>query len=229
MNFLIDKVIPEVARTGKAKYIDVFCEKDVFDLDETRQILTAGKEYGFGLKLHADEIFAIGGTRLGVELGAVSVEHLTKITEAGIEALSQSDTIGVLLPSTSFGLASKSFAPARELVSAGAAIALATDFNPGSAPSLSMPLAISIACSQMGLLPSEAINAATINAAYSIGMQNEVGSLEKGKKADIVVYDVEDYREIPSRAGTDHSVVVIKEGSVVWEMEDYRSRSEVGF
>jgi len=92
-----------------------------------------------------------------------------------------------------------------------------------------MPLAISIACSQMGLLPSEAINAATINAAYSIGMQNEVGSLEKGKKADIVVYDVEDYREIPSRAGTDHSVVVIKEGSVVWEMEDYRSRSEVGF
>ena len=229
VKFLIAEVIPEVARLGKAKYIDVFCEKDVFDLDETRQILAAGKEHGFGLKLHADEIFAIGGTELAVELGAVSVDHLTKITETGIEALSHSGTIGVLLPSTSFGLASRSFAPARKLVSSGAAIALATDFNPGSAPSFSMPLAISIACSQMGLLPSEAINASTINAAYSIGMQKEIGSLEKGKKADIVVYDVEDYREIPSRAGTDHSVIVIKEGNVIWEMQDYESRSEVGF
>ncbi len=229
VKFLIDEVIPEVARLGGVKYIDVFCEKDVFDLDETRQILTAGKEYGFGLKVHADEIFAIGGTELAVELGAVSVDHLTKITETGIESLSKSDTIGVLLPGTSFGLASKHFAPARKMVSAGVAIALATDFNPGSSPSLSMPLAISIACSQMGLLPSEAINAATINAAYSIGMQEEIGSLEKGKKADIVVYDVEDFREIPSRAGTDHSVIVIKEGNIIWEMEDYKSRSEVGF
>ena len=229
VKFLIDEVIPEVASLGGVKYIDVFCEKDVFDLDETRQILTAGKEYGFGLKVHADEIFAIGGTELAVELGAVSVDHLTKITETGIESLSKSDTIGVLLPGTSFGLASTLFAPARKLVSAGVAIALATDFNPGSSPSLSMPLTISIACSQMGLLPSEAVNAATINAAYSIGMQEEIGSLEKGKKADIVVYDVEDYREIPSRAGTDHSVIVIKEGSVVWEIEDYKSRSEVGF
>ncbi|MDZ7860116.1 MAG: imidazolonepropionase [Candidatus Krumholzibacteriota bacterium] len=229
VKFVIDEVIPEVAEQGKAEYIDVFCEKDVFDLAETRQILVAGKMNGFKLKVHTDEIFAIGGTELAVELGADSVDHLTKVTESGIKALSNSDTVGVLLPGTSFGLASSSFAPARKLVSAGAAIALATDFNPGSAPSLSMPLTVSIACSQMRLLPSEAVNAATINAAYSIGMQNEVGSLEKGKKADLVVYDVEDYREIPSRAGTDHSVIVIKEGDVVWEIEDYNVRSEIGF
>jgi imidazolonepropionase len=225
---VVDEMIPAVAEAGLAKYIDVFCEKGVFDVNETRRILEAGKRFGFGLKVHSDEIYALGGTELAVELGAVSVEHLTKVTQSGIDALSGSDTMAVLLPSTSFGLASRQFAPAREMIDSDVAVALSTDFNPGSAPSHSMPLAVSIACSQMGMLPSEAIVAATLNAACAVGLEDSVGSLEEGKKADFVIYDVEDYREIPSRAGENHAVVVAKEGSIVWEISGYRERSEVG-
>ena len=228
VKLLVEDMIPKVAESGLADYIDVFCEKGVFGLEETREILDAGKKNGFGLKAHTDEIFAIGGTELAVEMGAVSVEHLTRITPEGIRALSGSETIGILLPGTSFGLASSHFAPARELVDAGAAIAIATDFNPGSNPSSSMPLAVSIACSQMGLVPAEAINAATVNAAWSIGLGGQTGSLMEGRKSDMVVYDIEDYREIPARAGLDHSVMVIKEGSLVWEREGFRRESEVG-
>lgn len=228
VKLLVEDMIPKVAETGLAEYIDVFCEKGVFGLEETREVLDAGKKHGFGLKAHTDEIFAIGGTELAVEMGAVSVEHLTRITPGGIRALAESETIGIILPGTSFGLASSHFAPARELVDAGAAIAIATDFNPGSNPSSSMPLAVSIACSQMGLIPAEAINAATVNAAWSIGLGDETGSLMEGKKGDLVVYDIEDYREIPARAGLDHSVMVVKEGSLVWEREGFRRESEVG-
>ncbi len=228
VKLLVEDMIPKVAETGLAEYIDVFCEKGVFGLEETREVLDAGKKHGFGLKAHTDEIFAIGGTELAVEMGAVSVEHLTRITPGGIRALAESETIGIILPGTSFGLASSHFAPARELVDSGAAIAIATDFNPGSNPSSSMPLAVSIACSQMGLIPAEAINAATVNAAWSIGLGDETGSLMEGKKGDLVVYDIEDYREIPARAGLDHSVMVVKEGSLVWEREGFRRESEVG-
>ena len=228
VKLVVEEMIPEVAESGLAEYIDVFCEKGVFDLEETRRVLKAGKEHGFGLKAHTDEIYSIGGTELAVELGAVSVEHLTRITPEGIKALAGSETIGIMLPGTSFGLASRHFAPARKLVEAGAAIALATDFNPGSNPSSSMPLAVSIACSQMGLLPAEAINAATVNAAWAIGLGEETGSLMKGKKGDFVVYDIEDYREIPARAGLDHSVMVVKEGCMLWERKGFRRESEVG-
>ncbi len=228
VDILIGEMIPAVADAGLARYIDVFCEKGVFDVDETRRILEAGMRHGFGLKVHSDEIYALGGTELAVEMGAVSVEHLTNVTPTGIAALSGSPTIAVLLPSTSFGLASRHYAPAREMIDSNVAVALSTDFNPGSAPSHSMPLAVSIACSQMGMVPAEAIVAATFNAACAVGMEDKVGSLEAGKKADFVIYDVEDYREIPSRAGENHAVVVIKEGSVVWELQGYRERSEVG-
>lgn len=228
VGILIDEMIPAVAEAGLAKYIDVFCEKGVFDVEETRRILEAGKRCGFGLKVHSDEIYALGGTELAVEMGAVSVEHLMKVTPEGIAALSGSPTIAVLLPSTTFGLASNNYAPARAMIDSGVAVALSTDFNPGSAPSHSMPLAVSIACSQMCMVPAEAIVAATYNAACAIGMEDEVGSLEVGKKADFVIYDVEDYREIPSRAGENHAAVVFKEGSVVWELQGYRERSEVG-
>jgi imidazolonepropionase len=228
VDLLVNEIIPAVAGSGLARYLDVFCEKGVFDVEETRMILETGREHGFGLKVHSDEIYALGGTELAVEMGAVSVEHLIKVTESGIAALAGSDTIAVLLPGTTFGLASRQYAPARAMIDAGVAVALSTDYNPGSAPSSSMPLTVSIACSQMGMLPSEAVAAATINAAFAIGMNDEVGSLEKGKKADIVVYDIEDYREIPSRAGENHAVIVIKEGSVAWELQGYRERSEVG-
>ena len=228
VDILIDKMMPAVAEAGLAKYIDVFCEKGVFDVEETRRILEAGKRHGFGLKVHSDEIYALGGTELAVEMGAVSVEHLVKVTSEGIAALAGSPTIAVLLPATTFGLASRNYAPARDMIDSGVAVALSTDFNPGSAPSLSMPLAVSIACSQMGMVPAEAIIAATFNAACAVGMEDEVGSLEKGKKADFVIYDVEDYREIPSRAGENHAAVVFKEGETVWELQGYRERSEVG-
>ncbi len=228
VDILIDKMMPAVAEAGLAKYIDVFCEKGVFDVEETRRILEAGKRHGFGLKVHSDEIYALGGTELAVEMGAVSVEHLVKVTSEGIAALAGSPTIAVLLPATTFGLASRTYAPARDMIDSGVAVALSTDFNPGSAPSLSMPLAVSIACSQMGMVPAEAIIAATFNAACAVGMEDEVGSLEKGKKADFVIYDVEDYREIPSRAGENHAAVVFKEGETVWELQGYRERSEVG-
>lgn len=228
LRLLVDEMLPAVAASGLARFIDVFCEEGVFDVAETREILEAAKRLGFGLKVHADEIVALGGTQLAVEMGAVSVEHLTQVTPGGIAALAASGTVAILLPATSFGLASRHFAPARELIEAGAAVALATDFNPGSAASSSMPLAVAIACSQMSLTPAEAITAATYNAACAIGKQDEAGSLEAGKKADLVVYDVEDYREIPSRAGENHAVVVVKEGAVAWELKGYRERSEVG-
>jgi imidazolonepropionase len=225
---VIDEMIPAVARGKLAEFIDVFCEEGVFSLAETREILEAGRAAGFGLKMHADEITPMGGAELAARMGAISVEHLTKISAAGIRELAASGTIAVLLPSTTFALGSRDFAPAREMIERGVAVALATDFNPGSSPSCSMPFAVAVACSQMRMTPAEAINAATINAAHAVGRGAEAGSLEKGKRADFVVYDVEDYREIPSRAGADHAVTVIKGGAVVRERA-FETASEVGF
>ncbi len=229
IGLVLDEMIPAVTSEGLAEFIDVFCEEGVFDLDETREILEAGRDSGLALKIHADEITPMGGCELAVEMGAVSAEHLTKVSPEGIEGLAGSDTIAVLLPGTTFGLGSRDFAPARKMIDSGAAVALATDYNPGSSPSSSMQLVVAIACSQMRMTPAEAINAATINAAYAVGRGESVGSLENGKKADIVVYDVEDYREIPSRAGLNHAAVVFKEGEVAWENRAYEARSEVGF
>ena len=143
-----EEMIPAVALAGLARFCDVFCESGVFDLDDTRTILESGKRAGLGAKVHADEITSMGGAELAVDMDAVSAEHLVAVSHGGIERLAGSETIAVLLPATTFGLASRRFAPARELVSAGAAVALATDFNPGSAPSNSMPFAVAIACSQ---------------------------------------------------------------------------------
>jgi imidazolonepropionase len=226
---VVDEMIPVVAREKLAEYVDVFCEEGVFSLAETERILAAARASGLGLKVHADEITPMGGAELAARLGAVSADHLTKISEAGIDALAGSGTIAVLLPATTFALGSRDFAPARGLIERGAAVALATDFNPGSAPSCSMPLAVSIACSQMRMTPAEAINAATINAAHAVGRGAAAGSLEPGKRADFVVYDVGDYREIPSRAGANHAVTVCAKGAVVWERAAYETASEVGF
>jgi imidazolonepropionase len=228
IRLLIDEMIPTVAREGAADFIDVFCEEGVFSIGESRRILDAGRRAGFGLKIHADEITSLGGAELAVEMGAASAEHLIKVSREGVRALGQSNTVAVLLPCTSLGLASSTFAPARELIDADAIVALATDYNPGSAPSGSMPLAVSVACSQMRMTPAEAINAATINAACAVGKNREVGSLEEGKKADFVMYDVEDYRDIPARAGANLAAVVVKAGVAVWENEGFRERSEVG-
>lgn len=227
VRMLVEEMIPAVADSGLAEFNDIFCEEGVFDIEETARILEAGHAAGLRGKVHADEIVALGGTELAARMNAISVEHLTKITPSGIAALAGSETVAVLLPATTFGLGSRDYAPARSLVEAGAAVALATDFNPGSNPSSSMPFAVAIACSQMRLLPGEAVNAATYNAACAIGRETEAGSLEAGKKADMVVYDVGDFREIPARPGTDHAAVVFKEGRVVSERPGYVETSEV--
>jgi imidazolonepropionase len=229
VDVVIEEMIPAVEREKLAEFIDVFCEEGVFDLDDTERILEAGRKAGLALRVHADEISPMGGAELAVRMGAVSAEHLTKISSAGVEALAASDTIAVLLPGTTFALGSREFAPARRLIEAGAAVALATDFNPGSAPSCSMPLVVAIACSQMRMTPAEAINAATINAAHAVRRGSLTGSLEAGKRADLVVYDVGDYREIPSRAGANHAVSVCRAGEIVWERPAFETASEVGF
>ncbi|MDD4857241.1 MAG: imidazolonepropionase [Candidatus Krumholzibacteria bacterium] len=229
VDVVVDKMIPAVAREKLAEFIDVFCEDGVFGLEETERILEAGRESGLALKVHADEITSMGGSELAARMGAVSAEHLIRISETGVEALAASETIAVLLPGTTFGLCSRDFAPARRMIDKGAAVALATDFNPGSAPSCLMPFVVAIACSQMRMTPAEAINAATINAAYAVARGASVGSLETGKKADFVVYDVADYREIPSRAGANHAITVVKGGTVAWDRPAFEMASEVGF
>lgn len=226
---VVEVMIPAIAKEKLAEFIDVFCEEGVFGLEETEEILAAGRAHGLKLKVHADEITPMGGAELAARMGAVSAEHLTKISARGIEALAASETVAVLLPGTTFGLGSRDFAPAREMIERGAAVALATDFNPGSAPSCSMSFVVAIACSQMRMTPGEAINAATHNAACAVDREASVGSLEAGKKADFVVYDVGDYREIPSRVGVNHAVMVVKEGNVAWERPAFMSVSEVGF
>jgi imidazolonepropionase len=201
LDWLCREMIPRVAEMGLAEFVDVFCERGVFEPEEAERILRAGREAGLRAKLHGDQLHDTGSAELAVRVGATSVDHLDRTGDRGIDALARSSVIGVLLPGTSFGLPSLHFAPARRMVERGVAIALATDFNPGSSPTESMPLMLSIACSHMGLSPAEAVAAATYNAAFAVGLEGEVGSLEVGKRADFLILDAEDYRELPYRAG----------------------------
>jgi len=177
-------------------FCDVFCEANVFDYAQTRQILTAAQALGMPLKLHADEFVNLGGVTLAVELGATSVDHLDVTPPAEMQRLAASATVAVVLPAVNFHLGSTHFANARALIDAGAALALATDANPGSAPCLSMPFVMALACRYQKLSPAEALNAATINAAHAIGLGQRVGSLETGKRADLLIVDAPDYRHL---------------------------------
>jgi imidazolonepropionase len=206
------EMVPAVTKEGLAEFIDVFSEIGVFTTPEAERILRAGMEAGLKARVHADELNDTGSGEMAARIGAVSADHLTKLSERGIAAMAESAVIGVLLPGTSFGLPSLHFAPAREMVERGMAIALATDFNPGSSPSESMPMMISIATSHMGLSPAEAIAAATYNAAFAICRQDEVGSLEPGKRTDFLILDCDDYREVPYRFGTNPVSRVFIEG-----------------
>jgi len=217
LRVVIEEMLPVVAKEKLAEFIDVFCESGVFDLEETARVFEAGTKYGLGLKVHAEEITPMGSAELAADAGAVSADHLVKVSDEGIRKLAASSTIAVLLPSTTFLLGSSEFAPARKLIDAGAAVAIASDFNPGSAPSGSMPLAIAIACSQMRMTPAEAINAATLNAAWSIGRADRIGSLAPGKQADLLILGVSDYRCVPYRFGTNHVRTVLKKGQVVFD------------
>jgi imidazolonepropionase len=195
-------------------FVDVFCENQAFDLNQSRQILEKAKEFGFPLKIHADEFDNLGGASLAVELGAASADHLVKTSDTDIEALGKSDTVAVALPCTPFGLAEKDYTPARKLVEANAILALATDCNPGTSWNESMQIAIALSCRYMELTPAQAIAAATINSAHAIRRSEMIGSIDVGKQADMLILSVPDYRHLGYRYGTNLVKQVIKRGQV---------------
>jgi imidazolonepropionase len=216
LELLEKRMIPEVAQNGLAEFCDVFCERSAFSLSESRSVLEAGKARGLSPRMHAEQLSNTGATRMGIELGAASCDHLEYLKPADVRALAKSKTVAILLPGCDFHLGLVRYAPARELMDAGAIVGLATDFNPGTSPTLSMPMILSLACTQLRMTPAEAIAAATINAAYSLGREKRIGSIETGKQADMAVFEVADYREIPYYFGVNHCWMTIKRGEMVY-------------
>lgn len=212
---LTEEMIPQVAKRKLAFFCDVFCEKNVFSLLESKKILETAKRYGLKPRLHADQLSSLGGAELAAEVGAISADHLEHISDLGIEKMKESGTIAVLLPGSVFGLGKDNYPPARKMIDMGLPLALATDFNPGSSFTESMPVILSLACLRMKLTPAEAITSATINSAYAIDRGSSIGSLEKGKMADIVIWNVENYKEIPYHYGVNLVDKVIKNGEVI--------------
>ena len=219
VRLILEEMLPAGAawmrERGIHLFCDVFCEDGVFDLDQTRRILEAAAALGYRLKVHADEFVGLGGTKLAVELGATSADHLVMTPEADITALGRGDTIAVGLPGTPFGLAHQEYTPAKAILAAGGALALATDLNPGTTWCESMQMVIALACRYMGLTQAQAIVAATLNAAFAIGRGSEVGSLAPGYQADLILLEVDDYRQLGYRYGTNLVRTVIKHGRVV--------------
>jgi imidazolonepropionase len=216
IHLVTEEMIPRVAQEGLAEFCDIFCEQSVFDVAESREILTAAREAGLKLKLHADELAASGGSLLAAELGAVSADHLVHIDDAGISAIGEAGVVPVLLPGTTFHLGADQYAPAREMMAAGLPVALATDLNPGSCMTESMPMIITLACLMLKMTPGEAITAATINAAYAVDRGDELGSLEVGKQADLVVWDMDNYKILPYHFGVNLVDTVVKKGRLVY-------------
>lgn len=218
VELVIQEMIPEVARRKLAEFNDVFCERGVFTPDQSRRILEAGKEYGLAPKIHADEIEPYGGAELAAQVGAVSADHLLKASDAGIQAMAEAGVVAVLLPGTAFFLMAE-MAEGRKMVDAGVPVALSTDCNPGSSPTISLPLIMNLGCLQMGMTPGEVLAATTINAAHAIRRGHEIGSLEPGKKADLVVFDVPNYMGLQYHYGSNHTQTVIKDGKVVYKRD----------
>ena len=213
---LVLGMLERVKSGGLAEYCDVFVETGAFSPSEARTILKQAKKHGLKLKLHAGEFNDIGGAELGAELGVTSIDHLDYISERGMELMAEKKTIGVLLPGVPFHLMTNRYAPARKLIEAGVPIALATDFNPGSCPTLSMQMIIALACRQMKLTPAEAINAATINAAYALDRGDRIGSIEVGKSADIIILNIPRHQQLPYWFGINLVARVIKNGVIIY-------------
>jgi imidazolonepropionase len=216
VELIIHEMIPEVAKQQLAEYCDVFCEPGIFDVPASAKILGAARDWGLGIRVHADQLTRSGGAEMAAELGAATADHLEQIDSVGIKALAQAQVQPVLLPASAYVLG-KRFAPAREMIEAGLAVVLATDFNPGSSPTTSMGLVLSLASTQMRMTPAEAILATTVNAAYSLGRGNQLGTLEAGKQADFVIHDCQDYREIAYFAGIESAAAVYIAGELVFE------------
>jgi len=218
IEYLIKSVLPCVVEKKLAEFCDVFCEDNVFSIEQSRKLLSKAKEMGLALKIHADEIVQLGGAELAAELGAVSADHLLQASEVGIEAMAKSSVISTLLPCTAFSLR-ESFANGRKMIDSGCAVALATDFNPGSCFTESTALVFALACIQMNLSIEEAITALTINGAAAVNRADEIGSIDIGKKADIVILEFPSYKFIPYHVGVSTVEKVIKNGKLVFDKE----------
>lgn len=218
LDVVIEEMLPRVVADNLARYCDVFCEEGVFSVEQSRRVLKAAREMGLELKLHADEIVPLGGAELAAELGAVSADHLLVISDEGIRRMAEEGVIAVILPGTTFYLREDHYAPGRKMIEAGVPVALATDFNPGSSPNNNLQLIINIASLYLRMTPAEVINAITINSAHAVGRAAEVGSLEAGKKADLVLFDAPNYDYLAYRYGTNLVSKVIKNGQLVVEV-----------
>lgn len=214
VDLLVERMIPTVAEEGLAKFCDVFCETGVFDPDQSRRVLKAGKAHGLTPKIHADEIDAIGGAELAGEVHAISAEHLIATDERGMQAMAKAGVIACLLPQTSFYL-DKTYAPARRMIELGIPVAIASDFNPGSCPSYNLQLAMNLGLLRYKMQPAEVLSAVTINAACAIGLEGEVGSLEAGKKADLVIWDAPDLDMLLYRFGQNLAGTILKAGKEI--------------
>jgi imidazolonepropionase len=215
IDLIINKMLPEIATENLADFIDVFCEKGYFSVEDTDEILSAGKKHGLIPKLHVNQFNAFGGITIGVKHHAISVDHLEELNLEDISVLKDSQTMPVALPSCSYFL-SIPYTPARQIIDAGLPLAVATDYNPGSSPSGNMNFVVSTACIKMNMTPEEAINAATINGAYAMGISNEYGSISIGKKANIIITNpIPNYSYLPYAFGENHIDTVILNGNVI--------------
>jgi imidazolonepropionase len=212
VDWMAAEMMPVIQRRKLARFVDVYCDAGAFTLEQSRRYLERARSFGFGLKIHAEQFARTGAARLAVELGAASADHLEQASEEDIRALAQSNTVATLLPGSVFHLGLRTYAPARALIEAGATVALATDFNPGTSPTYSMQMVLSLACTEMRMSPAEAIAAATINGARALGLADRVGSLEPGKQADLLLLNVADYRELPYYFGCNNVHHTIKRG-----------------
>jgi imidazolonepropionase len=214
VRLLIEEGLPAVAGEGLAEFCDVFCDAGAFTVDEARAVLTAARRLGLGLKVHSDEFRSLGATEMAVELGAASADHLLRVTDAGVAALASGRTVATLLPGTALFLGLP-YAPARRLLEAGVTLALATDFNPGSSPCTSMARVWTLACCGMRLTPAEALRALTHGGALALGRGDDLGCLAPGFRADVGLFDVEDWREVPYFFGENRCARVVRAGTAV--------------
>jgi imidazolonepropionase len=217
MGLLTEEMIPNVAEEGLAEFCDVFCEENAFTLEESKQILETGKRYGLKPKIHADQLSSGGGAELAAEVNAYSADHLEYASPEGIKKMAEKGVTAILLPGASFFLSMKKYPPARDMIEQGVAVSLATDLNPGSSMTESLPMIMTMGCTMYKLVPKEVIQATTIHAARSMGREKEIGSLEVGKQADILLLDIPNYRYLPYHFGVDHVETVIKKGRIIYQ------------
>ncbi|MEJ5366842.1 MAG: imidazolonepropionase [Bryobacteraceae bacterium] len=226
INHLVTEVLPAIAARKLARCVDVYCDRNAFQLAQARRYLEAARRLGFAVTMHAGQFQDIGGVALALEMGARSVDHLEHISRNSISLLAGARTAAVLLPGSVLFLGSSRYAPARALIDAGAAVALATDYNPGTSPVWNMQMVVALACTQMRMTPAEAICAATVNGAYVLGIEQRVGTLEAGKQADFVVMDAADYREIGYYFGANLAVTTVKQGRILKPPVEGRNHGE---